>query len=52
MKIVYDCKADVYEIDLPTKVFICSNNIVDAKQKFLDHMERLFDDTVNEQLKD
>jgi hypothetical protein len=52
MKIVYDCKAEVYEIDLPPKVFICSNNIVDAKQTFINYLERMFDGAVNEQLKD
>ena len=53
MNIFYDDNNQVYTITLDdeeTITYICTNNIAEAREIFLERMQRLFDYAINEKL--
>ena len=55
MKITYNNRHDIYRIDLEcpeTELYICADNIVEVRQRFIDMMTSLFDYTIQDILKD
>lgn len=55
MLIAYNDKSDIYRIDLmypETEIYIKAEDIVQAKERFVEHMAWLFDEAVREKLKD
>ena len=55
MKIVYNKKSDIYQIDLEypeTQLCVQAENIAEAKDIFIAHMSWLFEESLREQLKD
>lgn len=55
MKISYDNILNVYSIEIEypeTEIHLCAENAVDARETFIKHMTKLFDDAVNDKLKD
>ena len=54
MKIVYEEKEELYCVTLSNEegvIIINTNNIVEARDYFIENMTRLFDDAVNKRLK-
>lgn len=55
MKFIYDDKEKRYIVSLENYeniVVLNTNDIVEARERFVEHMESLFNDAVSEQLKD
>lgn len=55
MKVIYDDKQQAYIVELEnfeSPLFINTDDIVEAKKYFIEHMTFLFDETIREQLKD
>ena len=55
MLIAYNEKSDIYRIDLmypETEIYIKAEDIVQARQIFIERMKWLFDEAIREQLKD
>ena len=55
MKINYDNILNVYSIKIEypeTEIHLNAENAVDARETFIKHMAKLFDDAVNDKLKD
>lgn len=54
MKIAYEEKEELYYVTLSNEegvTIIHTNNIVEARDYFIENMTRLFDDAVNKRLK-
>ncbi len=52
--ITYNDKSDIYRIDLmypETEIYIKANDIVQAREIFIERMAWLFDESVREKLK-
>ena len=55
MKVIYDKKDDKYIVNLENYeniVVLNTNEIVKAREYFIDHMTWMFDQAIREQLKD
>ena len=55
MFIAYNDKSDIYRIDLmypETEIYIKANDIAEAKDIFIAKMAWLFEEAINERLKD
>ena len=55
MKISYNKNSEIYQIDLEypeTQLCLKAENIVEAKDMFIEHMSWLFEEALREKLKD
>ena len=55
MLIAYNDKSDIYRVDLmypETEIYIKAEDIVQAREMFIERMTWLFDEAVRERLKD
>lgn len=54
MLIAYDDKSDIYRVDIAypeTEIYIKANNLIEAREIFIERMTWLFDEAVREKLK-
>ena len=55
MKVAYNEKSDIYRVDLmypDTEIYIKAEDIVQARELFVERMKWLFDEAIREKLKD
>ena len=55
MLVAYNDKSDIYRVDLmfpETEIYIKAEDIVQARERFIEHMTWLFDEAVRKRLND
>lgn len=55
MKVTYNKKSDIYRVDLiypDTEIYIKAEDVVQARELFVERMKWMFDEAIREKLKD